>query len=214
MKRFAPFTLVEMLVVIAVISILTALLLPSLNLARMKGKEIGCANIKKQLALATLCYADDYEGWMHGSNMESWAAWYRLSALGYLKPLPPNSAFPLKGGYFGATCTANVQPLTAQTTVVTIGYNNGMTYYAAVGQVRFKAASFKHPSDIGLWSCSIGSTLWGGGSGGWGWDSTTQMGYSHQRKTNVSFLDGHAESCSMLELLAKPAWFFTPWKDQ
>ncbi len=56
------FTLVEMLVVIAVIAILAALLLPVLSKAKMKGAEAACLNNQKQLALAWHMYADDNGG--------------------------------------------------------------------------------------------------------------------------------------------------------
>jgi prepilin-type N-terminal cleavage/methylation domain-containing protein/prepilin-type processing-associated H-X9-DG protein len=56
------FTLVELLVVIAVIAILSALLLPALSRARGKGQSVACLNNLRQLALATQLYADDFQG--------------------------------------------------------------------------------------------------------------------------------------------------------
>jgi prepilin-type N-terminal cleavage/methylation domain-containing protein/prepilin-type processing-associated H-X9-DG protein len=54
------FTLVELLVVIAVIAILAALLLPALSRARDRAYAIGCLNNTRQLALAWHLYADDH----------------------------------------------------------------------------------------------------------------------------------------------------------
>jgi prepilin-type N-terminal cleavage/methylation domain-containing protein len=58
----AGFTLVEMLVVIAVIAILAALVLPALARARERANAITCLNNTRQLALALVLYVDDHEG--------------------------------------------------------------------------------------------------------------------------------------------------------
>ena len=55
----AGFSLVELLVVIAVIAILAALLLPTLHISKQKALGIGCMNNHRQLALAWRMYAED-----------------------------------------------------------------------------------------------------------------------------------------------------------
>jgi prepilin-type N-terminal cleavage/methylation domain-containing protein/prepilin-type processing-associated H-X9-DG protein len=57
----AAFTLVEVLVVIAVVAILASLLLPALNRARTMSHGIACLNNARQLALAWHLYADDHD---------------------------------------------------------------------------------------------------------------------------------------------------------
>src|SRR5437870_801356 len=53
------FTLVELLVVVAVIMILAALLLPVLSKAKAQAQRILCLNNLKQLGLVWTLYADD-----------------------------------------------------------------------------------------------------------------------------------------------------------
>lgn len=59
MTRKQRFSLVELLVTIAVIAILAGLLLPALNAAREKGLMAQCLNHQKQIGLGIIQYADD-----------------------------------------------------------------------------------------------------------------------------------------------------------
>lgn len=61
-KGGGGFTLVELLVVIAVIALLMAILLPALSKARIQAKRIICLSGLKQLCMAWLAYADNNDG--------------------------------------------------------------------------------------------------------------------------------------------------------
>ena len=58
------FTLIELLVVIAIIAILAAILFPVFARAREKARQSTCLSNVKQIMLASLSYAQDYDEWL------------------------------------------------------------------------------------------------------------------------------------------------------
>jgi len=62
MKR--SFTLIELLIVIAIIAILAGMLLPALNNAREKSRSIKCVSNLKQCGTGWLLYGNDFYGFM------------------------------------------------------------------------------------------------------------------------------------------------------
>ncbi|MDX1931792.1 MAG: DUF1559 domain-containing protein [Capsulimonadales bacterium] len=67
MRKQGGFTLIELLVVIAIIAILAAILFPVFAQAREKARQASCLSNTKQLGLAMLMYAQDYDEIFAGS---------------------------------------------------------------------------------------------------------------------------------------------------
>jgi len=74
LPRTHRFTLLELLVVVAVIALLASLLLPALSKARAEAMKAGCRSQQRQLYLGHLFYADASDDWFLMVDWNSMAA--------------------------------------------------------------------------------------------------------------------------------------------
>ncbi len=70
LRRRKAFTLIELLVVISIISLLIAMLLPSIEKARQSGEQAVCAANLKSFGVALNAYVNEWDSWL--PNYEAW----------------------------------------------------------------------------------------------------------------------------------------------
>lgn len=183
------FTLIELLVVIAIIAILAAILFPVFARAREKARQASCSSNLKQLALAMLMYAQDYDERFAGEcscgcPKVDWTCW-RDRMYPYVKNLqlfqcPSHNASPGNdpgqiGGNYGIACHVVSGKALAEIKLpaesAMLGESNGQMH-------------LKRYNPGGVPVC--GNACCGG-------DIRQAYRYSHNEGMNIAYADGHVK---------------------
>lgn len=209
------FTLVELLIVIAIIAILAALLMPSLSRAKEVSKKMECAQRMKQLGLATNNYIQDYENWFPGaSTCTSHGDYMREIMLGQYVGNNENNWYKEQSKVFFCPSARNlaIHKFNAQLYISSgIAINASLTDYGTNPQ---KLQNIKtSPSIWGMFVDGMGNRWVGWGNYPYYYDdapnwldtwngSATGSFYNysprHLKQCNVLFLDNHVNSFNNL----------------
>ena len=147
----AAFTLIELLIVIAIIAILAGMLLPALQKTRQKAHEITCLNNLANVGKAMLLYADSNREFLppyrdYGSSPEHW--WNDAGNSGLLTPYLHNPDVIGKRSTKGGSsyyCPAAEPP--RGITELSYGYNRSI---ATGNDMRRKLSRFIRPTACSL----------------------------------------------------------------
>ncbi|MEQ8223605.1 MAG: prepilin-type N-terminal cleavage/methylation domain-containing protein [Candidatus Eremiobacterota bacterium] len=130
MKNKKGFTLIELMIVIAIIAILAAILVPNFLKARAQGQLAACESNIKNLATALEMYATDNTG-TYPSGLTTLTS--SASGGGYMKTIPlcPSSRLASSYGYSMATVPDNFTMYCSGTNAhLSAGSTNGYPKYA------------------------------------------------------------------------------------
>ncbi len=203
------FTLIELLIVIAVIAILAGMLLPAFNKARKKAQTSSCVSNLRQTMLCGLQYSNDHSGMLPHPRLDSGYG-YIFHREGYSKDFK----------YKIFTCPV-FKPQYSSEHIY--GLNNKPGFVSADGNdyAATNLSTLKEPSRQWIFMDSISNGWWGTVKGlqqSYSINNTYASGYyahfRHGQGAGNAFADGHAVVLNIWQVVRETKTTLYDWYDE
>ena len=160
-RRVTAFSLVELLVVVAVMGTLAALLLPALSRSQAGARKVRCVANLRQLGLAGQMYWDDHEGRTfryrcgitNGGDL-FWFGWLARGAEGTRRFDPvPGALYAYGGGWGVETCPAlsrTMREFKGKAEGAAFGYGYNLHLTSPVDGDGLNIQQLRRPSEVGF----------------------------------------------------------------
>ena len=224
-KNKKAFTLIELVVVIAIISMLMAMLIPVLARAREQGKTIVCLSNLRQMCIAAATYTQTYDGYFPIAYYNEETPGGEIKYCWDFTVIDKSGDVTVEPGLlwqggtiekiqqcpsFNGDSNTQYDPYT--------GYNYNTSYIGHGERENIPAPAkvndVKNPANCALfgdgqWSKGANkfmrSPLRSPGDRTFNGRYAGTQGYRHDRKTNVAWCDGHVTSWEQLYTNIEPA---------